>query len=85
MSSAFPPPAPVDHKYFQQRSEPETQGLPSRALASFLERLKDSDFGLHSLYLARNGHCMFSLDLPPLSPASSSAASQLARASSRWP
>ncbi len=70
MSSAFPPPAPVDHKYFQQRSEPETQGLPSRALASFLERLKDSDFGLHSLYLARNGHCMFSLDLPPLSPAS---------------
>jgi len=37
------------------RSRPERQGLPSRALLSFLDSLEGADFQVHSLMLLRHG------------------------------
>jgi len=38
------------------RSEPEEQGLPSRAILSFLDSLEGVDFQVHSLMLLCHGH-----------------------------
>ena len=47
------------------RSTPEEQGVDSRALASFLERVQSQDRDLHSLLVLRHGHLILECYVHP--------------------